>query len=71
MNHTVDELFLAASLDDTWRTPLTVIICYGRAKLTDKHLASKIHCVDDEIIKWLEHRERRRRGSSHRHVAAR
>jgi hypothetical protein len=22
MNHTVDEPFLAASLDDTWRTPL-------------------------------------------------
>jgi hypothetical protein len=27
------------------------IVCYGRAKLTDKHLASKIHCVDDEIIR--------------------
>jgi hypothetical protein len=23
------------------------IACYGRAKPTDKHLASKIHCVDD------------------------
>jgi hypothetical protein len=22
------------------------IVCYGRAKPTDKHLASKIHCVD-------------------------
>jgi hypothetical protein len=28
-----------------------VIACYGGAKLTDKHLASKIHCgVDDGII---------------------
>ena len=34
-----------------------VIVCYGRAKLTDKHLASKIHCVDDEIIEWLKRRE--------------
>jgi hypothetical protein len=25
------------------------IVCYGGAKLTDKHLASKIHCVDDRI----------------------
>jgi hypothetical protein len=24
MNHTVDELFLAASLDDIWRTPLAI-----------------------------------------------
>jgi hypothetical protein len=24
MNHTVDELFLAASLDDTWQTPLAI-----------------------------------------------
>jgi hypothetical protein len=31
-----------------------IIVCYGEAKLTDKHLASKIHCVDDEIIGWLE-----------------
>jgi hypothetical protein len=27
-----------------------VIACYGRAKLTDKHLAATVHCVDDEII---------------------
>jgi hypothetical protein len=38
-----------------------VIVCYGRAKLTDKHLASKIHCVDDEVIGWLERREQHRR----------
>jgi hypothetical protein len=24
MNHPVDELFLAASLDDTWQTPLAI-----------------------------------------------
>jgi hypothetical protein len=38
-----------------------LIVCYGGAKPTDKHLASKIHCVDDEIIGWLKRRERRRR----------
>jgi hypothetical protein len=27
-----------------------LIVCYGGAKLTDKHLASKVCCVDDEII---------------------
>ena len=30
-----------------------VVVCYGDAKLSDKHLASTIHCVDDEIIEWL------------------
>ena len=38
-----------------------VIVCYGNAKLTDKHLASTVHCVDDEIIGWLKRREQRRR----------
>src|ERR1700722_5687095 len=33
----------------------------GGAKLTDKHLASKIHCVDDQIIGWLKRREQGRR----------
>jgi hypothetical protein len=36
-----------------------VIVCYGRAKLTDKHLTSVIHCIDGKIVKWLERRERR------------
>ena len=31
-----------------------LIVCYGGAKLADKHLASKIHCVDDEIVEWLK-----------------
>jgi hypothetical protein len=31
------------------------------AKLTDKHLASTVHCVDDEIIGWLKRREQHRR----------
>ena len=38
-----------------------VIVCYGGAGLFDKHLASTIHCVDDEIIGWLQRREQRRR----------
>jgi hypothetical protein len=33
---------------------------YGGAKLTDKHLASTVHCIDDEIIGWLKRREQRR-----------
>jgi hypothetical protein len=37
-----------------------VIVCYGRAKLVDKHLAATVHCVDDEIIGWLKRREQRR-----------
>ena len=32
-----------------------------RANLADKHLASKVHCVDDEIIGWLTRREQLRR----------
>jgi hypothetical protein len=28
----------------------TIIKCYGAATVYDKHLASTIHCVDDEII---------------------
>jgi len=34
---------------------------FGRLRLADKHLASVIHCIDDEIIGWLERRERRKR----------
>jgi len=30
----------------------------SNAKPEDVHLASTIHCVDDEIIKWLPRRER-------------
>src|SRR5258708_32994769 len=41
-----------------------VIVCYGGAKLPGKHLASKVHCVDDEIIERLKRRERRRRGDT-------
>jgi hypothetical protein len=37
-----------------------VIICSGNAKLTDSHLASIVHCVDDEIVEFLDRRERRK-----------
>jgi hypothetical protein len=30
------------------------IVCYGAAKLADKHLASTVHCVDDEIYRMAE-----------------
>ena len=32
-----------------------VITCYGGAKLTDKHLASTVHCVDDGIYRLVPH----------------
>jgi hypothetical protein len=35
--------------------------CYGGAKLTDERLASKVHCVDDEIIGGLKRRQQRGR----------
>jgi hypothetical protein len=43
-----------------------VIVRYGGAglfdkHLVDKHLASTLHCVDDEIIGSLQRREQRRR----------
>lgn len=39
-----------------------VIICYGGAKPEDKHLASKVHCID-EIFDWLKRREHHRAAS--------
>jgi hypothetical protein len=33
-----------------------VVVCYGGAKLADKHLALNVHCVDEEILDWLERR---------------
>jgi hypothetical protein len=33
------------------------IVCCSGAKVTAKHLASTIHCIDDEIIGWLKRRE--------------
>jgi hypothetical protein len=38
-----------------------IVICYGGAKPTDTHLASKVVAIDEEIIEWLERRERRRK----------
>jgi hypothetical protein len=35
-----------------------IIICLGGAKLTDTHLASTIHCIDEEIFSWLEERNK-------------
>ena len=41
-----------------------VIVCFGGAGLFDKHLASTIHCVDDEVIGSLRRREQRRRAGA-------
>jgi hypothetical protein len=38
-----------------------VVVCHGGANLFDKHLASTIYCVDDEMIGWLQRRKQRRR----------
>jgi hypothetical protein len=35
--------------DNPFADGCTVIRCYGNAKPADKHLASTIHCVDEEI----------------------
>jgi hypothetical protein len=53
----------AAAMTDPDPSPLfadecTVIACCGGAKVTANHLASTIHCTDDEIIGWLERRRR-------------
>ena len=36
------------------------VICGGGAKPTDLHLASKVVAIDEEIIEWLERREKRK-----------
>jgi hypothetical protein len=36
-----------------------IIVCYGDANPRDTHLFARIVAVDDEIIAWLERRERR------------
>jgi hypothetical protein len=38
-----------------------IIVCGGSAKPEDVHLASTIHCIDDEIISFLRRREKQRR----------
>jgi hypothetical protein len=51
----------AAAMTDPDPNPFAdcdVIVCCGGAKLTAKHLASTIHCSDDEIIGWLGRRRR-------------
>jgi hypothetical protein len=52
----------AAAMTVPIPTPLPIAMsssAAGGAKLTAKHLASRmIHCSDDEIIGWLERRRR-------------
>jgi transposase InsO family protein len=61
------ERLIGSSRDDRIPNPspfsdCDLVVCYGAAKLTDKHLASKVHRVDDEIIGWLKRRETKPRG---------
>jgi hypothetical protein len=44
------------------RFPIAISLSVTVQKLTDKHLASKVHRVDDEIIGWLKRRETKPRG---------
>jgi hypothetical protein len=39
----------------------TVVRAYGGASVTDVHLMSTAYCLNEEIIRWLERREKRRR----------
>jgi hypothetical protein len=55
-----------ANPDPSPFTDCDVIVCYGNAKPTDTHLASTIHCIDDEIIEFLKRRERRKRQTPRR-----
>jgi hypothetical protein len=59
----------AAAMTDPDPNPFAdcdIIVCYGGATLTDKHLAARVQCVDDEIIGWLQRREQRRLACSWR-----
>jgi hypothetical protein len=38
-----------------------IIVAHGGARPTDTHLLSLVNCRDDEILDWLERRERRRK----------
>ena len=42
-----------------------IVICGGGAQLEDTHLASVVHCIDEEIHDWLEKRERRNERRDH------
>ena len=42
------------------------VVCFGNATPEDTHLAATVHCMDDEIVAWLERRERRRRKKQER-----
>jgi hypothetical protein len=53
--------------DRSDRSPLAnchLIVCYGGPGLFDKHLASTVHFVDDEISGWLQRHEQRGRARS-------
>ena len=45
------------------------VLCYGNAEPNDDHLAATVHCMDDEIVCYLEKLERRRRKREEKHAA--
>jgi hypothetical protein len=36
------------------------VLCGGGARPSDTHLWSVVHCIDGEVVAWLEKREQRR-----------
>jgi hypothetical protein len=38
------------------------VLCGGGARPTDVHLASVVHCVNEEIVEWLKRRGTHRAG---------
>ena len=42
---------------DPFADGASVVIYYGGATPEDTRTASQIHCIDDEIIEWLEARD--------------
>jgi hypothetical protein len=57
----------AAAMTDPDPNPFAdgdVIACYGGAKPADKHLASRVCCIDDEIIGWPPQRRYRQTQNS-------
>jgi hypothetical protein len=61
----------ALALDET-ESDIEIIFCGGGARPEDTHLLSTVHCINNEIVSWLERRERRwcRQAECHAGIAA-
>jgi hypothetical protein len=43
---------------DELESEVEIFFCGGNTGPDDLHLASTVHCVDDEIFEWLGHHEK-------------